>query len=243
MSPGGTDGRLRREAVAAWLALTAPGALVTCATITLALVLVPVITPLVVVSPAVRYGAGGLLLLHAAVTGILVLTPSQWMALLFLALLAADALLCGALLSAQWHGPAPLFAFAVVVISLEVGGWVAAAICVVGTAVGVVAATWSGIASMVLVPAAMSFPTTLAVETSFGGSVVAGATTSQPTALSVETWIGGMPAFASWEELLVPTLTLVLAALYLGLATSLWRVRKARSAVAASIMAAARVTA
>lgn len=243
MSPEATDRRVRREAGAAWLAVTAPGALVTCGIITLALLLVPVITPLVVVSPAVRYGAAALLVLHGAVIGILALTRGQRMALLFVALLAADALVCGALLGVQWHGPAPLFACAVVVISLAVGGWLGAAVCIVATAVGVVAATWSGIAGTVLAPAAMSFPTTLEVETSFGGAAVAGPATSQSTALSVETWIGGMPAFASWEELLVPTLVLVLGALYLGLATSLWRVRKARSAVAASIVAAARVTA
>jgi len=243
MSPGTPDGRVRREAVAAWLALTAPGALVTCAAITLALVLVPVFTPLVVVSPAVRYGAAALLLLHGAVVGLLVRAPGQSMALLFLTLLTTDGLLCGGLLHAQWHGPASLVALAVFVISVDVGGWVAAAISAVATAVGVFAAAWSGIQITVLAGVAMSFPTTLSVETSFGGAVVAGPAPSRSTALSVETWMGGVPAFASWEELFVPTLVLVLAALYLGLATSLRRVRKARSAVAASIVAAARVSA
>jgi hypothetical protein len=252
----------RRDAVAAWLALTAPGALVTCAIISLALLLIPELTPRVIVPPAVRYAAAGLLLVHAALTGVLVLKPGQWLvALLFLFLLATDAGLCGVLLNGPEHRLALLVAVAVLVMSLEVGGWLAAALTVAATAVGTgVAAVW-GISSALVVPIAVAFPTTLAVETSFAGHAVVAAPavsfatrlsvdTSRagvpaltfPTVLSVETWVAGGPAFASPEGLFIPGLALVLVALCLGLATSLWRVRKARTAVAASIVAAARVT-
>lgn len=232
----------RRAAGAAWVALTAPGALVSCATLTLALLVVPRVTPLVVVAPVAQHVAALLLLLHAAVTGVLVLRPGGSLALLFVALLVADAVLCGVLLGAQRHGPASLLTCAVLVISLEVGGGGAAAVCAIAAAVAALAAAGWGSDAAVFVPAAMSFPTTLAVETSFAGAVVVAPVTSLPTTLSVETWMGGVPAFASWEELFVPTLALVLAALCLGLATSAWCVRKARTAVAASIVATARVT-
>ena len=245
MGAGNVSGR--GEAIAAWLTLTAPGALVTCAIIMLALLGAPRLTPLVIVSPAVRHVAATLLLLHVALTGVLALKPGQRLvALLFLGLLAADALLCGMLFRASHEGLAPLLACAVLVISLEAGGWPAAAMTVVATGAGAIAAAWWGIHAALFVPAAVSFPTTLAVETSFaGGAVVAAATAPAltfPTTLSVETWMGGTPALAAPEELFIPTLALVLAALCLGLTTSLWRVRKARTVVAASIVAAARVT-
>ena len=233
-----------RQAVAAWLTLTAPGALVTCAIITFALLLVNELTPLVVVAPAVRRVAAAVLLMHSAMTLMLVLLPGRWLlALCFLGLLASDALLCGLLLSGDTRGPGPLLASAVVITSLEVGGWLAAAISVAATALGAATAAWWGIGGAALLHAAVSFPTTLSIETSFAGhAVTAVQDPSFRTTLSVETWIAGMPAFASAEELFVPMLVAVLAALCLGLATSLWRVRRARTAVAASIVAAARLT-
>jgi hypothetical protein len=256
----------RREAVAAWLTLTAPGALVTCAVMTVALIAVPQLTPWVSVGAGVRRVAAVLLLIHAAVTLAIVLKPGHWpLALLFLGLLALDALLGGLLIGAQPHAAAALIAVAVLVISLEVGGWLAASLSVVATGVGAAAAVWWEIGSGLLLQAAVSFPTMLAVETSFAGrAALAAPAAAVPTVLTVETLVAGVPAvdspamplgtvlsvetryadapaFASAEEVFVAALAIALVALCLGLGTSVWRVRRARSAVAASIVAAARV--
>jgi uncharacterized membrane protein YhhN len=95
----------------------------------------------------------------------------------------------------------------------------------------------------VLLPTPLSFPTIMQVETSFaGGPAMTVPVASFPATLSVETWIAGLPAFATAAELFVPTLALVLVALCLGSSTTMWRVRRARTAVAASIVAAARVS-
>jgi hypothetical protein len=249
-------------AAAAWLALTAPGALVTCAIVTLALLVVPTLTPLVVVPRGVQLGAAGLLLAHAGVTVLLDLRPGRtWEAVVFLSLLGLEALLCGMLLAGPQDGLTPLLACAILVMSLEVGGWLTAGLSVAASVLGALAATWWGISVALVMPVAASLPTTLAVETSFAGAAVimappvafssainvnaapaAAPAATFSTQLSVETWMAGGPAFASPQELFVPALALVLVALCLGLATSTWRVRRARAAVAASIVAAARVT-
>lgn len=261
MSGGASSSSDRGAALAAWLALTAPGALVTCAVITLALVGAHRYMPWIVISPAVRQAAVALLIVHVVVTIAVVLWPGRWWtAFLFLGLLAADALLCGMLVGAEGRGPAALLAFGVLVISLEVGGWLGAALSVVAVSSGAVAAIWWGIGCPLVLPAALSFPTALAVETSFAGGAMLSAPVASfpttlsvetsivgvpgvtfPTGLSVETWMAGMPAFASPGELFIPVLSVVLAALCLGLTTSMWRVRRARTAVAASIVSAARV--
>lgn len=234
----------RRKAVAAWCALTAPGVLITCAILTVTLLVVTRVTPLVAVPRAVRNVAATLLVLHAAVTFLLWLKPASWsVAVLFLGVLATDGLLCGVLLGANHAGPAPLLAVAVLVMSLEVGGWRAAVSGVVACAVGAGAAVWWGVATTLFLATGSPFATTLAIETSFAGTVVnAPPVTAYPTLLSVETSFGGVPAFATSEELFVPALALVIAALCLGLAMSVWRVRRVRTAVAAAIVAAARVT-
>ncbi len=256
----------QREAVAAWLALTAPGALLTCAVISGAVAMAPHLAPWVAVPEDVGRAAALLLVIHAAVTLAIVLKPGRWrLALLFLGLLAVDAVLGGLLVGAQPHGAAAGIAVAVLVMSFKVGGWLAASVSVVATGIGVAAAVWWGIGHGLLLQAAISCPTTLAVETSFPGStVIAARAAAAPTALSVETFVGGAPArrssvvsfptvlsvdtqfagapaFASAEEVFVPALTVVLIALCLGLGASVWRVRRARSAVAAAIVAAARV--
>ena len=110
-----------------------------------------------------------------------------------------------------------------------------------GAAIGVTAALWHGITWTPLA-APWSFPTVLNVETSFSGVAAATSPLQFTTALSVETWFAGGPALAAPHELFEPTLAVVVVALCAGLSTSLWRVRKARRAVAASIVAAARVT-
>jgi len=234
----------RRAALAAWLGLTAPGALVTCAVIVLAVLVANLCTPVVVVTPAARQACVVLLFCHVAMTLALALRPGRWVpAVLFQGLLGADALFCGLTIDTTWHGPAPLFVLAVLVMSLATGGRLTFATSTIAASVGVIVAVWRGIGTTMLTPTPLSFPTRMAVETSFAGAPATSIpVASLPTTLSVETWIAGQPAFATTEELFVPTLALVLVALCLGLTTTMWRVRRARTAVAAAIVAAARVS-
>jgi hypothetical protein len=239
-SPDRSD---RRAAIAAWSSLTAPGALVAAAIIALALLAANVCTPLIVVAPAVCRAAAVLLFLHGMITLALALWPDRCVvASLFLGLLMADAFLCGLTVNGDWRGPAPLLVLAVIVMSLEAGGWLAVAASTVAAGAGALAAAWCGVGATVLMPTPRWFPTTMAVETSFAGDLVMTVPVAPfPTMLSVETSIAGLPAFNTAEELFLPTLGLVLVALCLGLTTTTWRVRRARTAVAASIVTAARV--
>ena len=126
--------------------------------------------------------------------------------------------------------------------SLEAGGWLAATASVVAASIGAIAAVWWGLGTTVLVPTPYRFRRCWRSKPSFaGGAAITSPVAAFPTTLSVETWIGGLPAFATAEEVFVPTLAVVLVALCLGLTTTMWRVRRARTAVAASIVAAARV--
>src|SRR5438876_11643433 len=95
MKPARSDPR------AAWLALTAPGLLVSRSCITLALIGAPLLTPFVYVDAVVRGTAAALLLAHVITTGLALQYPGTWSSAALYGLLAADALLCGALLGAH----------------------------------------------------------------------------------------------------------------------------------------------
>jgi hypothetical protein len=218
--------------------------LVTCAVIVLAGLTAHLYTPVIVVAPAVRHWSAALLCLHCMVTAALARWPDRWaLAVVFRGLLAVDALLCGLVMDVDSHGPAPLLVVAVLVVSLEAAGWMAAATSMLAASVGAGAAVWWGVGTTLLLPTPLSFPTRLAVEVALAGDPAMHLWIAPfPTTLSVETWIAGLPAFAGPAELFEPTLALVLLALCLGLTTMMWRVRKARSAVARAMASAARVS-
>jgi hypothetical protein len=253
----------RGEATAAWLAVTAPGALVTCGMLALGLNIGPLLVPGLVVGETARTAAAGVLALQAVAT--LVASRGSWGGTAaLLGCLAIHAALCAVAAATQPWAPSPVLLIAVLIVSLESAGWLGAAVTMAGAALGLAAALWGGMTyaaffepstsfpttlevdtafagAVVLAPAAPAFATTLTVEPTFAGRLVAGAADATfPVALAVETSLAGAPAVIPPQELLIPALTLALVALSLGLATSWFWVRRARSAVAASILAAAR---
>lgn len=265
---GGTDETHTdepRAAFAAWLALTAPGALVTHVILLGALVAVPWFTPLVRVSLVARSAAAVLCGLQLAGTVLLLRQArSRVWSLFVLGLLGVEGLLCGWLITAEPYRLGLLLAVAVLVTSLEVGGGSAALLGLVAVGIGAGVGQWWGSAAGLLLPTTMHFPTTLSVDTTFAGTPVltgpawsfpttlsvetvlnraaaAGSSMSFATTLDVETMFGGRPAMLLGDELVLPLAALVLLALSGGMAVTLWRLRKVRIAVAASIVAAARV--
>ncbi|MFQ5667056.1 MAG: hypothetical protein ACE5I7_11565 [Candidatus Binatia bacterium] len=258
------QGRSRREAVASWLALMAPGMLLTRGTIVLALLAAPSLMPWVPVTFTVRLVAAVLLLMHLGSTASLVRHPRAWpLAATFLGLVTLDALLCGALLGAdpQLHSPALPLGLAVLALGLTAGGWLAATACLGAAGIGAIAAVWWGMSPALFVPLTFSFQTILAVDNHFGGAVVGSLGLSFPTTLGVDTLFGGVPAavtagnsfrtvlsvdtfFAGspagsgLEILFTPALAVALTALCTGMGLNLWRARQARTAVVPSMLPA-----
>jgi hypothetical protein len=244
---------------AAWLALTAPGLLVSRSCITLALLCAPLLTPIVYVEGTVRRAAAALLLAHLVTTGLALQYPGRSSSVALYALLGLDALLCGALLGVHgtllWAG-VPL-ALLVLALGLEAAGPAAVVGCTLALALGAAASPWFGITRPLVFAPAVVFPTFLSVESSYAGApVIATDAVSFPTVLSVEPTFGGAPAAAGSEyavptvltpetefagvsavgsstPLVVPAVLLVLGAITVGCAVSLWRVRRV-AAVASS---------
>jgi hypothetical protein len=257
--------RERREALASWLALTAPGMLLTAGSITLPMVAAPWLLASVFVAPSVRT-IGAALLVAQCLIAILVMTQDdRWpAAMALLSLLAVDAVGAGVLLGVdrQVQSPAVAVALGVVAMSAMGGGWPALASTAAigaGAAVAVVVhisgpwlispTLWLATSLSVetsyangsaISAVASSFPTTLSVESSFAGTPVLQAAGSFSTLLSVEPYIGGLPAINGSARLLVPALAVVLLGICLGTGVSVLRARKARMAVAAAIIATRR---
>jgi hypothetical protein len=238
---GGVSERL--QAVAFWLVLTAPGILLASVLLALTLIAAPWLTSFVLVAPGVCATTSVLLLAHGVTAILVVWRGGRWpAAAAFLAVLALDAFCAGLLLGAdlQTGSPAISICLAVLAMSLMAGGWPVGLGSVLAVCAGIETAMYRGLGPLVLSPV-MSVPTTLSVETSFANAPAV-MPPSFLTTLSVETLYGGSPvaAFSSSVPLFMPVLAIMLLAICLGAGLNLLRARKARAAVAATIVAAHR---
>lgn len=266
MNPGVSNHDIAGDGTAAWLTLTAPGLLLTCGIVALALSIAPALTTAVFVAPVVRTAAVVLLLLHVVSTVLMVWRSRRWPKAILLGLLGIDALLCGVLAGAerQLLGPAVALVVAGLAVSLAAGGGRAllcgAVVAGIGAGMAILSGTPAPVAFLprlafhtalsveagfagvpAVDPTLPSFATTLRVETSFAGaSAIDAAVVSLPTRLSVETAFGVVPARAWSLPLFMPALAVTLVAVCIGAAASLLRLRTARSAVAAAMVAAGR---
>ncbi len=240
--------RDRHRALAAWVALTAPGILLTQTILAATLVAVPWITASVYVAPAVSGAAVALLLAEyvSAVflyrAGVRVLAAAA-----FVALLGVEAVGAGVLLGVdlQPRSPALAIAVAVVAMSWMAGGPMGTVGAAIGVAAGLAGAARTPMLEPLLTSGSMGFSPTLNVQ-SWLATVPALATTtvSFPTTLSVETFYAGTPVLVgSSTPLLLPALALSLLAVFLGGGVNVLRGRKAAAAVAAAMVAAHRITA
>lgn len=231
------------QAVASWLVLTAPGILLALLLLALAVVATPWITSFVLVAPGVRAAAAALLLAHGGAIILVLRRGRLWpAAAAFLTVLALDGFCAGLLLGAdlQLGSPAVSICLALLAMSLMAGGWRVGLGSGLAVCAGIETAMYRGLGPLVLSPV-MSVPTTLSVETSFANAPAV-MPPSFLTTLSVETLYGGSPvaAFSSSVPLFMPVLAIMLLAICLGAGLNLLRARKARAAVAATIVAAHR---
>lgn len=259
-SPGGAA-----HGVEVWLALTAPGMLVTRSVVLLALVLTPSLTTRIYVDAVARTAGAALLLAHIGSTRRVVRRPERWSTTIFLTLLAIDGLLAGVVAGAdlEWRGASVPIVAVALALGFETAGWPGLACCAAAAAFGVGAAARSGIGALLMFSPALASSTTLDVETlfagvttvaaavplcapalsvepTFAGALVADAPVCAPaTTLSVETRFTGHPAIGSRADLFLPMLVLVFGAIAVGGAVSLLRVRSARKAVATQGVATA----
>jgi hypothetical protein len=129
-------------------------------------------------------------------------------------------------------------------VSLCGGGWRTALTAVLASVAGVTLGLWHHFTGPLLACPAFSFPTILSIETAFAGvSPIVPVVVSFPGALSVETFLAGVPFQASTAPLFMPALTIVLAALVVGLGANMLWVRKAKADVIELIVAAGRLAA
>ncbi|MFI5396652.1 MAG: hypothetical protein ACHQ9S_14050 [Candidatus Binatia bacterium] len=234
----------RLQARASWLMLTAPGILLALVLLSLGLIAAPWLTRFVQVAPGVRSTAAALLLAHG-VARVLAARRGRWWpaAVAFTAVLALDAFCAGLLLGADLQAGSPAIAIclAVLAMSLMAGGWPVGLGSVLALCAGIGTAMSRGLTPLLLSPV-MWLPTTLSVETSFANAPAPAVTAPAfLTTLSVETLYGGSPVvFGSSVPLFMPVLAIILLAISIGAGLNLLRARKARAAVAATIVAAHR---
>jgi len=256
----------QRPAIAAWVALTAPGLLLTRAIATLALIIAPSVVPSVSVAASLRAGSLALLGAYLVCTLLLLRWPQRWsLALAFFSVLLIDAHACGILIGAdpQFPGAALPLAGVVLALNLAAGGWSMAALSGAAVAIGCAAASWCGLTVPLIRSGVPVLSTVLSLDLSFAGApafvesallfaarsnletFVAGAPALEngpplfSTALSVETIFAGVPALARSLDLFLPALAVALVALCAGIALNLLRTSRARAAVATEIMSTA----
>jgi hypothetical protein len=234
----------RRNAVAAWLALMAPGILLTQALLVLALAAAPWLTTSVYVAPGASLTAAALLLAQS-ITAVFMLRSGSWLAAVaFMIVLIVEALGAGALLGLdlQPRSPAIAMCLATLVMSAMAGGWLGGFASLLAAAAGVGAAMHAGLAELLLRSGTLLFSTTLSAGTSFATAPpLATTAVSFPTVLSVETFYDGSPVVVgSSAQLFLPALAIVLLALLIGGGLNVLRGRRAMAAVAAAIVAAHR---
>jgi hypothetical protein len=220
-----------RGALRAWLVLVAPGLLVTRGGILLAVIAAPLLTASVRVALVARVTAAGLLLAQVASTRLLLRRRGPRSEGVFVTFLAIDVLLAGVLLAAEgrlWGAGVPI-AVVALAMSFEVAGWASAGVGALLLSAGFAATRWFEIGAPLVWPDALMFGTTLSVETSYAGlPVVEAAVRSFPTALHVETSFGGTSGLGWTATLLLPVWAIALAALSIGVAVNVVRVRRAR---------------
>jgi hypothetical protein len=244
--------------VASWLALTAPGVLLSWGLVLLALIVVPLLTPLVYAEAAVRWGAALLLLAHIVSAVLMLRRPGGAVATIWCALLATEAVLCGVVMSAQpqLRGLGVPVGVVALAVGTEAGGWLGVMLCAWAVAVGAAVGVWLDVGTpLVFVPAPV-FSSVLSVETRFGewalgqwtgGSDVtsgpmavsaarlladvlatAGSEAAFPSQLTVETSFAGASGMHATGPLFVPALALALVAVGAGAAVNLVRARGVR---------------
>ncbi len=220
-----------RSALRAWLVLVAPGLLVTRGGISLAIIIAPLLTRGVHVAVVARVTAAGLLLAQVASTSLMLRRGGLRSMAVFVTFLAIDLLLCGIVLGADrqvWNG-APIAAVALAM-TFEVAGWGSAGVGALLLGAGLAAARWLEIGAPLVWPDTLMFGTTLSVETSYAGlPVVDAAVRSFPTALHVDTAFDGASGLGWTAALLLPAWAIPLAALSIGVAVNVVRVRRART--------------
>lgn len=217
------------------MALVAPGALLTCGALALALCAAPWLATRVCVAPAVQWAALTLLPLHA-VAALLWRSPARHrMPPLALAVMMADALGAGVLLGGDLQplSPGGPVALVVLLMILVTGGRDAVLWGVLVTVLGT-GCSLLGQVSALLAIAPLPLPPSalLEVETVFAGvqvSPVADRTFS--TTLSIEPNFAGLPACGLTSGLFMPALAIALLAACVGAGVSIGRVRGAQAAM------------
>jgi len=223
-------------ALASWLTLTAPGALLTLGLLALMLVAAPWLSGGVHVAARVRFVAAALLILHGVTASLVLRREGQWLAATaVVGLFAMDALGAGILLGADLRltSPGVALCLAVLVMSLMAGGATVGTANLLVACAGIIAAQYGGLMPLVVSPA-VSFPTTLSVEPSYANvPALASAGPAFATMLSVEpTYAGHMVlSFGSSAALFLPALAVALVAMCLGLGVNLLWAHKVRGAV------------
>lgn len=243
------DGARAAGRAASWLALTAPGMLVSSAIVTLALIATPRLARFVYVAPVVRRVAIGLLLAQAATSALLLWKPGRpWLGRALSSLLLLAAMACGLLVGAdpRLFGPAGPITLVVLAMLFEANGWRGVVHGALVAGAGAAVAPLCGLVRPLLLVPALSFPTVVSVDTtfagirvlddpSFGGPIAGDAGgLAFSTALSVETFFQNVPVMGTSSTLFAPALLIAACAVWAGMAVTLWRVRKARAASVAS---------
>jgi hypothetical protein len=234
----------RRNAVAAWLGVTAPGILLAQALGVLALVAAPWLTMAVYVAPAVKLIAAALLLVQAVTCIFLLRGGGRAAVVAFMTLLTVEALGAGLLLGVDLHPRSPTTAIclAMLVMSVMAGSWRGGLASVLAIAVGVGLATHPGPAGPLFHSAMLELGAALGLGTVIPNAPpLATTAVSFPTMLSVETSYGGSPVFVGASApLFLPALAIALLAVVIGGGLNVLRARKATAAVASAIVATQR---
>jgi len=256
-------------ALGAWLGVTAPGMLITRGLVLGGMIVIPRWTSSVYVAPRTQLIAAVLLALHATGAVLLMrnAVSLRLRVVVGIAGCAADAVACGLIIGAdgQLRGPGGALAAVVVGLNVAARGWRGLVLSALALTAGAATAIQGSISPVVAAVPRLSFATilsvdiayygapavraasmptttTLSVETAFPGAPRQSAEpASFPTTLSVETALGGSAAPANVRSaLFLPVLAGGMAALCVGAACNLMRVRRTRTAVAAQMLAASR---
>jgi hypothetical protein len=229
------------EGLVSWVAVAAPGALLTCSLLAITLIAAPWLTRLAHVAPVVRLLALALLPVHLA-TAVLVLQRGKlWPPMLALALLVLDAFGAGILLGAdfQLRSPALAIVFVVLLMNLMAGGWLAALDGAIAIGFGTSGAMLAGASGLVAQSPTVWLPkTVLDPELVFAGVPALGLSAPPlPTTLHVEPYFAGVSAVTSTSQLFIPACAIALFAVCMGTGVTLLRARKARAAIAVASIA------
>jgi len=255
------------EARRAWLVVVAPGMLAVRVFAVGGAMLAPWWATVAMV-PAFRWIAAALLVMHAGITGMLLCTriPIRGTAALALGGLVVDAVGCGVLIAADGriYGGGGALALVVIAMSITAGGWRWIPPLILGLVISAGIASRYAVAPLIISPmppfqtilsvdalydgtrvltdsATGMAPTSLMIDASFMGISAIAGHHSFPKLLSVETSLAGIASPSSATAAFLPLFADGLAALCVGTAYSLLRVRRARAAVAGQMITAGRL--